>query len=159
MQSTFLEPWAKVLLVLHAVSSVALAGSVGHLGFECWKVLRGRVRNAWLLRVQARVGFVLYAITFVVGAVAYPTYRVRVRHEQFDVSLPWASNLFDIKEMWAAFGFAVFAAIFAMSFALKPEKPDQRPLSVGFASLGMLVTGIVFFAIVSGFVLVSHRSI
>lgn len=159
MQTTFLEPWAKTLLVAHAVAAVVLAGSVGHLGYECWKVLRGRVRNAWLLRVQARVGFVLYTIAFVIGAIAYPTYRVRVRHEHFDVHLPWASNLFDIKEMWAAFGLAVFAAVFAMSFALKPEAPDQRPLSVGFASLGLLVTGIVFFAIVSGFILVSHRSI
>lgn len=159
MQSTFLEPWAKYLLVAHAVAAVALAGSVGHLGFECWKVLRGRVRNAWLLRVQARVGFVIYALAFTIGAFAYPTYRVRVRHEHFDVHQPWASNLFDIKEMWAAFGLAAFAAIFAMSFALKPEDPGQRPLSVGFASLGLLVTGIVLFAVIAGFVLVSHKSI
>lgn len=159
MESIFLESWAKPLLVAHAVTAAALVGSVGHLGFECWKILRGRVRNAWLLRVHARVGFALYVLQFTLGAMAYPTYRVRVRHEHFDVSLPWASNLFDIKEMWAAFGLAAFAAVFAMSFALKPEDPDQRPLSLGFASLGVLVAGIVAFATVSGFLLVSHRSI
>lgn len=159
MESIFLESWAKPLLVAHAVTAVLLGGSVGHLGYECWKIVRGRVRNAWLLRVHARVGFAIYVLQFTLGAMAYPTYRVRVRHEHFDVSLPWASNLFDIKEMWAAFGLAVFAAVFAMSFALKPEDPDQRPLSVGFASLGLLVAGIVAFATVSGFLLVSHRSI
>lgn len=159
MESIFLESWAKPLLVAHAVNAVALGGSVGHLGYECWKVLRGRVRNAWLLRVHARVGFALYVMQFAIGAMAYPTYRVRVRHDHFDVTLPWATNLFDLKEMWAAFGFAAFAAVFAMSFALKPEDPDQRPLSVGFASLGLLVAGIVAFATVSGFLLVSYRSI
>lgn len=159
MGAIFLESWAKPLLVAHALVAVALAGSVGHLGFECWKVVRGRVRNAWLLRVHARIGFVLYVLQFAIGAAAYPIYRVRVRHEYFDASLPWATNLFDIKEMYAAFGLAAFAAIFAMSFALKAEDPDQRPLSVGFASLGLLVTGIVFFATASGFLLVSYRSI
>lgn len=159
MQSIFLEPWAKALLLAHAITAVALVGSTGHLGYECWRVLRGRVRNAWLLRVHARVGFALYVLQFSLGALAYPTYRVRVRHEQFDVSLPWASNLFDIKEMWAAFGLAAFAAVFAMSFALRAEDPDQRPLSVGFASIGVLVTGIVLFASVSGFILVTYRSL
>ena len=159
MQPIFLEPWAKALLVAHAIAAVALAGSVGHLGYECWRVLRGRVRNAWLLRVHARVGFVLYVLQFVLGALAYPTYRVRVRHEVFDHSMPWASNLFDIKEMWAAFGLAAFAAIFAMSFALRAEDEDQRPLSVGFASIGLLNTGIVFFATVAGFILVTYRSL
>lgn len=159
VESIFLESWAKPLLVAHAVTAVALAGSVGHLGYECWKVLRGRVRNAWLLRVHARVGFALYVLQFVIGALAYPTYRVRVRHEYFDVKMPWLTNLFDVKEMWAAFGLAAFAAVFAMSFALRPEAPDQRPLSVGFASLGLLVTAIVAFATVSGFLIVSYRSI
>ena len=159
METIFLESWAKPLLVAHALTAVALAGSVGHLGYECWKVVRGSVRNAWLLRVHARIGFALYVLQFAIGALAYPTYRVRVRHEYFDHKLPWVTNLFDIKEMWAAFGLAAFAAIFAMSFALKPEDPDQRPLSVGFASLGLLVTGIVFFAVTSGFLIVSYRSI
>lgn len=159
MQPIFLEPWAKVLLVAHAVTAVALAGSVGHMGYECWRILRGSLRNAWLLRVHARVGFSLYVLQFVLGALAYPTYRVRIRHDHFDRHLPWLTNLFDVKEMWAAFGLAVFGAVFAMSFALKPEEREQRPLTVGFASLGMLVTAIVLFASVSGYVIVSYRSL
>lgn len=157
--ATFLEPWAKLLLLLHAVTAVVLAGSVGHLGYECFRVLRGPARRPWLLRVHARLGFGIYLLQFLSGVLAYPTYRVRVRHEVFDPTMPWASNLFDIKEMWAAFGLAAFAALFAMSFAVRPEAPEHRPMALGFAALGVLVFGITAFATVSGFYLVTFRSL
>lgn len=155
----FLESWAKVLLVLHAVTSVVLMGSVGHLGWECWRMLRGTPRRAWLARVHARFGFGIYLLQFVLGVLAYPTYRVRVRDEYFDPVMPWASNLFDIKEIWAAFGLAAFAALFAISFAVRPGDQESRPITLAFGSLGVLIFAITAFATVSGFVLVTYRSL
>lgn len=155
----FLESWAKLLLVLHAVTAVVLLGSVGHLGYECWRILRGAPRRAWLARVHARLGFGIYLLQFLLGALAYPTYRVRVRDEVFDPTMPWASNLFDIKEIWAAFGLAAFAALFAISFAVRPGDEQSRPLALAFGGLGVLICGITVFASVSGFVLVTYRSL
>lgn len=159
MGPIFLEAWAKVLLLLHAVTAIVLIGSVGHLGWECLHYLRGRARNVWLGTVHARLGFAIYALVFLSGLLAYPTYRVRIRHDVFDRTMPWASNLFDIKEMWGAFGMAAFTALFVMSFAVKPRDPSDRPMLVPFAALGLLVSGIVAFDVVAGLLLVTFRSI
>ena len=155
----FLEQWAKPLLVLHAATAVVLLGSLGHLAWECVFLLRGAPRRMWLARVHARVGFVIYAVQFALGALVYPTYRVRVRNDVFDATMPWASNLFDIKEIWAAFGLAAFVALFAMSFAVRPEQPSHAALRVAFGALGVLVFGITVFASFAGWFLVSWRSV
>ena len=153
------ESLAKVLLVLHALAAVVLIGSVGHLGWECLHYLRGRTRNVWLGTVHARVGFVLYAFVFCFGLLAYPTYRVRVRHDVFDPTMPWATNLFDIKEMFGAFGMAAFAALFLMSFAVRPREEADRAMLLPFASIGLLVSAIAIFNSIAGLVLVTFRSI
>lgn len=158
-ETIFLEPLAKLLLLLHAILAIVLLGSVGHLGWECFYFLRGKARNVWLGTVHARVGFVLYAAVFVSGLLAYPTYRVRVRHEVFDRTMYWGSNLFDIKEMWGAFGMAAFAALFVLSFAVRPRDADDRPMLVPFAAIGLLVSAIVIFDVIAGLILVTFRSI
>lgn len=159
MAAIFLEPWAKPLLVLHAATAVVLLGSLGHLAWESVYLLRGAPRRMWLARVHARVGFAVYAIQFVLGLLVYPTYRVRVRNDVFDATMPWASNLFDIKEIWAAFGMAAFVALFAISFAVRPEEPAHAALRIAFATLGILVFAIALFASVAGWLLVSWRSV
>lgn len=153
------ESFAKVLLVLHAVFAIVLVGSAGHLGWECFHYLRGRTRNVWLGTVHARLGFVLYALVFALGLSAYPTYRVRVRHDVFDRSMPWATNLFDTKEMFGAFGMAAFLALFVMSFAVRPREESDRAMVLPFALLGLLVSFVVGFDTVVGILLVTFRSI
>lgn len=153
------EPFAKLLLVLHALAAVVLAGSVGHLGWECFHYLRGKTRNVWLGTVHARVGFALYTLVFALGMAAYPTYRVRVRHDVFDRTMPWASNLFDIKEMFGAFGLAAFTALFVMSFAVRPREASDQSMLGGFASLGLLVCAISVFNSIAGLILVTYRSL
>ncbi len=151
------EGIAKPILVAHALFAVALAGSAGHLSWECIGIARGKPRNVWLARTHARVGFVLYSIVFTLGLLAYPTYRVRVRHDVFDRTMPWASNLFDTKEMFAAFGLAAFAAVFALSFAVRPKEDEaMRP---AFAAFGLLAGFVVFFDAVVGLILVTFRSL
>ena len=156
----FAESHVKTLLVLHGLVAMVLVGSAGHLGWESllWLVRR-KARNAWLQVTHARVGAVLYAIQFALGLVIYPTYRVRVRHDVFDVSMPWATNLFDSKEMLAAFGLAAFAALFAMSFAVRPREEADRPMVGVFATLGLLASLVVMYSAVVGLILVTRRSV
>jgi len=153
----FAEPIVRPLLVLHALVAVALLGSVGHLGYESLWYLLGRARNVWLGTVHARVGFVLYSLNFALGLIVYPVFRVRVRHDYFDAKLPWATNLFDTKEMFAAFGLAAFAALFALSFAVRPREPEDAAMLPAFAGLGLLVSAVSIFSGVVGIVLVTYR--
>ncbi len=155
--SLFAESIVRPLLVVHAIVAIALLGSVGHLGYESLWYLLGRARNVWLGTVHARVGFTLYLTNFVLGLIVYPTFRVRVRHDYFDAKLPWATNLFDTKEMFAAFGLAAFVALFAMSFAVRPREPEDSAMLPAFAGLGLLVSFVSAFAVVVGLVLVTYR--
>ena len=158
MPPLFAEPIVRPLLVAHALVAIVLLGSVGHLGYESLWYLLGKARNVWLGTVHARVGFVLYLTNFLLGLVVYPTFRVRVRHDYFDAKLPWATNLFDTKEMLAVFGLGAFAALFAMSFALRPRDPEDAPMLPAFAALGVIVCGVTIFAAVVGIVLVTWRA-
>jgi hypothetical protein len=153
----FAESIVRPLLVLHAVMAIVLLGSVGHLGYESLWYLLGRARNVWLGTVHARVGFVLYVANFLLGLAVYPTFRVRVRHDYFDAHLPWATNLFDTKEIFAAFGLAAFTALFAMSFAVRPRDESDRKMLPIFAGLGLLVSAISIFAALVGIILVTYR--
>lgn len=155
----FLEGFVKPLLVLHALLAIVLLGSVGHLGYESLWYLLGRARNVWLGTLHARVGFVLYAANFALGVIVYPVFRVRVRHDYFDAHQPWATNLFDTKEMFAAFGLAAFAALFAMSFAVRPRDEGDRAMLPVFAGLGLLVSAVSIFAAVVGIILVTYRGL
>lgn len=156
----FLEPWAKELLLAHAIVAVILLGSAGHLGWESAAYLaRGRGRNVKLHTIHARTTPILFAIQFSLGLLVYPTYRVRVRHDVFDVRMPWASNLFDTKEMAAAFGLAAAIAIFVMSLAVRPREEADRPLLRTYAALGVLLCLITFYSAIAGWVLVAFRAI
>ncbi len=159
-----LEPYAKALLLAHALASIILAGSSGHLAWEAVHLLRGRPRNVWLALVHARVSFGAFVATYLLGVATYPTYRVRVRFEHFDAEAPWATNLFDMKEMFAAFGLAAAAALFVVSFGLTARGPAAAGEVEGiarrtFASLAVVVAAVVLFNVVSGLLLVSVRSV
>jgi hypothetical protein len=103
VNQTFLEPWARLLVVLHAAAAVVLIGSATHHAVITYGYLRGEARVR-LGRIYAAVACVAYAATFTLGATAYPTYRYYVRGLYFDRYEVWASNLFDIKENFAARG-------------------------------------------------------
>ena len=154
----FLESVIRPLLLLHALIAVTLLGSVGHLGWECLHYLMGRARNVWLGTVHARVGFALYTANFLLGLAIYPTYRVRVRQEFFDIRMPWATNLFDTKEFLAAFGMAAFAALFLASFAVDPRDENDRAMLPTFAGLGLLVASITIYCAVVGLTLVTYKA-
>lgn len=149
MEAVFLESAAKPLIVLHALLAAALLGSVTHAAVEVVGYLRGSPRRPALERLHTRLSLWLYGALVLVGALVYPAYRVRVRHEVFDVSAPWASNLFDIKETYAALGLGLAVAAWVLS---RRERPAQeRGASLGlyaFCSLGVAAT--VWFASISG---------
>ena len=156
MNQTFLEPWARLLVVLHAAAAVVLIGSATHHAIITYGYLRGEARVR-LGRIYAAVACVAYAATFALGASAYPTYRYYVRGLYFDRYAVWASNLFDIKENFAALGLPLALGALLLSRVLEPK--EDRPLLPGYAVMVFGTAAIVWFNVVSGLLISLTRGV
>jgi hypothetical protein len=150
------EPVARLLVVLHAAAAVVLVGSSTHHFLIALGYLRGRYKVR-LGRIYAATLLAAYAATFFLGAMAYPTYRYHVRGLYFDRHAPWASNLFDIKENFAALAFPLAIGLFVLSRVMKPK--DDRGMLAGYFAMAALVCAIVWFNVVSGIILTMERGV
>ena len=152
-----LEGLARPLLLLHGLAAAVLVASSTHHLLWCRSYRRGRfVRVAAERRFAALVA-VAFATTFTVGALLYPTYKVRVRAQYFDApgavaavadlaaaqaerlghpsappaarDLTWAGRLFDVKEHWIALGAGAALLLFVLSRRAHPSvHPEVVPL-------------------------------
>ncbi len=153
----WLEGAAAALLVVHALAAIALLGATTHDAVLVIGFLRGRFGRAGLERLYVRIQLVAYLATFALGAVVYPAYRIYVRAAVFDRWAPWASNLFDIKENFAALGLPVVMAYAWLRSRFDPRKDVAwRPL---YAVLGLTAAALVWFQTVAGLVLVAERGL
>jgi hypothetical protein len=98
------EPIAKPLLFLHLVSAIVCLATAVHLALRLFQNLRAHRLSMHGIRLHAKIVAPAYLISFVLGAMVYPTFRVRVRHDYFDPQLPWATAMFEMKEHCAALG-------------------------------------------------------
>jgi hypothetical protein len=101
-----------VLLIVHGLLAVALLGALTHQALAvCWPA---RDAASFTARFRAVSGpsyttaiITLFIITFIIGSVIYPTYRVNVRTWLQDYRIYWAEGLFEIKEHALAIGLAL----------------------------------------------------
>src|SRR5262245_4729224 len=105
------ESIGRLLVVLHAAAAIVLIGAATHHLLIVIGYWRG-VYKERLARVYGATMLVAYIITFVLGALAYPTFRYYVRALYMDRHAPWSSNLFDIKEHFAAIGLPLVVGAF-----------------------------------------------
>jgi hypothetical protein len=117
---------AQLLILFHAIVGLALCGATTHHVVVAYGYRRGVYR--WrLAQIYAIVTACCYGATFTLGMLAYPTYRYYVRGLYFDRHLVWASNLFDIKENFAALGLPLALSVLLLSRVFKPaEQPELR---------------------------------
>lgn len=80
----FLEQYARVLLVVHAIAAAVLVASSTHHLLWCRGYVRGKYTSYKGERRFALIACCAFLTTFVVGNLLYPTYKVRVRAEYFD---------------------------------------------------------------------------
>lgn len=152
----FLEGLSTPLLVLHALAAIVLIGSTTHGAILLVGYLRGRFGRMKLEKLYVRIQLVAYAVTFLLGSLVYPAYRIYVRAAVFDRHAPWASNLFDIKENLAALALPLMLGYAWLSRVIDPRADAAwRPLYVGF---GLSIAAVVWFSVVSGLVLVLERA-
>lgn len=147
---------AQVLVVLHGVCGMALVGASTHHAVVAVGYLRG-VYRVRLSRVYAAVTAVGWAVTFTLGLLVYPSYRYFVRGLYLDWHKVWASNLFDIKENFAALGLPIALVLYVLSRRLEPR--EDRLLAGPYALLVFVACAIAWFAAISGLVITLQRGV
>jgi hypothetical protein len=113
----FLEDQARLLLVLHAVLGAATVAVSTHLFLWArrWARGEGRVKG---VRWFAVVAPAVYVTQFVVGNLAYPVYKIRVRAEYLDMPSAVAAD-HDVKRR--------AAEEIAKRAGVAPPIPDDEP--------------------------------
>ncbi len=147
---------AQPVVVVHAVIGLALCGATTHHVVVAYGYLRGVYR--WkLARVYAAVTAGCYAATFLVGMVAYPSYRYFVRGLYFERSVTWASSLFDVKESVAALGLPLVLSVLLLS---RRFEPDRDPHIVGpYLVLVIAVWLVSWFPAITGLLITMQRGV
>jgi hypothetical protein len=160
MPRVFLDGWARPLLVLHALAGFALLGACTHQALVSIGLLRGRTHLFRLARIYAAVIGPLFAGGFAIGLLIYPHYRYHVRGLYLDRYVPWASNLFDMKENLLALGVPLALFVFAVGRRLQPPgDDDERDLTWLHAAASLTLWAIVAFGTISGVIVTSVRGI
>ncbi len=135
------ESIAPLLVLVHGLAAIVTSGSVGHLGVLGASRLRGHDVPSARLGLHARLALAGFALSFVLGLLAYPHYRYAVRGLVLDRDAPWASNLFDVKENVAAFTLPLLVVVTAL------ERKGEAPRwSAIFAVVGALAGAFVIVA-------------
>jgi hypothetical protein len=155
--TVFLYGARRALLVLHAAGSVVLIGAATHHALEMRHYLRGRFGRAAIEKTYAKVAGAAYAITFALGALLYPTYRVHVRGAYLDRHAPFYAGLFDVKEVFASLALVVALGLGALAFTLRPA--EERWLVPVVAAMSFVVCAVVWLNVVAGLLVVSVRGV
>ncbi len=147
MPSLFLSSLARLLVVLHAAAAIVLVGAATHHALLAVGYLRG-VFKVRLARIYAATVAAAWLITFALGLLSYPTFRIAARAAYLDRYEPWASRLFELKEHSAALGIPLVLGTLALSRTLDPKQ--DRVLARAYAAIVLLVAAIVWFDVFSG---------
>jgi len=121
----FLEKFYSFLLLVHLFATFVLVGSMTHNLFRVVDYLRGKFNREKLELLYVRVSLWAYVAVYVIGALIYPAFRVRIR-PGFDEDLPWATGLFEVKEHWGAVGLALFFVYYFLRKNFQPNKEKEK---------------------------------
>ena len=121
----FLENFYSFLLLVHLFATFVLVGSMTHNLFRVVDYLRGKFNREKLELLYVKVSLWAYVIVYVIGALIYPAFRVRVRPD-FDQALPWATGLFEVKEHWGAVGLALFFVYYFLRKNFQPNNEKEK---------------------------------
>jgi hypothetical protein len=119
------------LLIIHAICALFLVGAITHQALGVfWPRRAGQSGFIARMRVANSQGYVnaiivLYCITFVLGSLIYPVYRVYVRPPLQDLMLTYAIDLFEVKENFAAIVLAMLPSYWYF-WKKMPEYPVTR---------------------------------
>ena len=105
------------LLIVHSLLAVALLGAITHQTISAWVPASCGAADSFIARMRAvsptsyvNAVLVLYALTALLGAIIYPSYRLNVRIvlEQMQLYIP--NGAFELKEHFVALGLGMLPA-------------------------------------------------
>ena len=105
------------LLILHSLLAVALLGAITHQAISAWVPTNRGTAGSFIGRMRSvsatsyvNAIVVLYALTALLGAIIYPSYRLNVRIvlEQMQLHIP--NGAFELKEHFVALGLGMLPA-------------------------------------------------
>jgi hypothetical protein len=154
------EPAAKWLLFFHFAAAIVMVGAAVHLAVRLWGHLWGRRINFARAKLHTPILAVSYVVCYILGAIVYPTFRIRVRYEYFDRAVRWATGLFEVKEHLATVGLAavIALALLARSLPKSPVDAQRRVLPL-FAGLVVILLAIIGYNVWSGWFLSTLKGV
>ena len=157
MQSLPFETISKALLFMHLAAALVALGSCVHLLARFTYALRGAYFPQ--VRLHARILAISYSIAFVLGGLIYPTFRIRVRHDYLDAALPWATGLFEIKELGASIALIPAIGVWLLVRTIDFRKSEHRPYVVACMAFSLAVLTVLAYNAWAGWYLGTLRSI
>ena len=157
MQPLPFEPISKMLLFLHLAAAIVALGSCVHLLVRFTYALKGA--HSPQVRLHSRILAVSYTIAFILGGLIYPTFRIRVRHDYLDAALPWATGLFEIKELGASLALLPAIGIWLLVRSIDFDAKEHRPYVVTCMALAASVLAVLAYNAWMGWYLGTLRSI
>lgn len=148
------------LFVLHGLCAIALLGAVTHQVLSVWWPARtgprtfiGRFRAVQSAHYSNAI-VVMFLVTFVLGSLVYPTYRVGARVFMENLRMGAAVGSFEVKEHLVSFGLGLLPAYWYVW--RRPIEPD---LATARAGATLILALFVWSAFLIGHVLNNIRGI
>lgn len=131
----FAESLARLLLVAHTILAAALVAVSTHLVVWMRGFPRGRFQRLAGVRRLARISAVAFVLTFTVGNVIYPVYKVRVRTEYLDQSRALVRDR-ESRAQAASDAAERYRDTLGGRLGTRAQRPaSERPTSTGSASM------------------------
>jgi hypothetical protein len=134
--------------MLHFLVTFVLVGSMSHHLFCLVGYMRGRFTLIQREKKMLSILFWSYLVIYIFGCLIYPAFRIYMRYEYFDTTLPWATGLFEVKEHWASHGLAILAFCYILRKNFDPAE-DKQKLWL-YIPLCIIVNVIVWYNIITG---------
>lgn len=151
----FLENYASILKSLHGgIGTLSLIA----LGFGVYLIIKQR-KIDWSSGLTASlIGIWVYLISFILGLLIYPVFRIKVRAEYFDPQLPWLTGLFEIKEYIGAIGLFIALVLLGYYYFFKIDQAE-KPIKQSFINLLFVLFLITLFKAAVGILMGFYKSI
>lgn len=138
----FFEKVAGIFLGFHGLLSMITVIAL----FFCAGYVVLRKEPEWRVgRILGLISSSGYILTFVLGLLIYPVFRVKVRVYDFDLMRPWATGIFEIKEHLSSLGLLAAIGILVIAISLKLEESSlpTKKLYASLVSATFLITAAV----------------
>lgn len=135
------------LLIVHGLCAVALVGAITHQTLAVWLPARkaGGMVSSFRAVHAARFTngiILLFLVTFVLGGVVYPPYRLLVRTYLETARLWTVNGSFELKEQFVAIGLGMLPFYWHVW---------RQPLDEALAGARRATSALLFFAVWFGF--------